>query len=122
LLAPAVAPQLQPVRLGRVDAELGPAAGADAPGPGVAEQAVGQQAELVRPGGRQAQPDAPWAQAGAGQPHDVVARRQVGVDGAAGPRAGLEGFLSARKFQQDFSQGLKTLVTDVTEEHGNSYF
>ena len=48
LRRPPVAPQLQLVRLDRVDAELAGLAAADPLGPGVAEQAVGKEPELVR--------------------------------------------------------------------------
>ncbi len=49
---PAVAPQVELVRLDRMDAELGLSHRPHPLGPGVAEQAVGQQAELERrPGG-----------------------------------------------------------------------
>src|SRR5262249_3312918 len=70
-LAPAVTPQRQLVLLDGVDAELALLAGADALRPGVAEQAVGQQTEMVRSRQGQRQADALGAEAGPVQ-HDAV--------------------------------------------------
>ena len=49
LLLPPVAEQLELVRLAGVDAEFRLLPGADAPGPGVSQQAVGEQPELEGP-------------------------------------------------------------------------
>ncbi len=117
LLAPAVAPQLQPIRFDRVDAELGPFAGADALGPGVAEQAVGEQAEVIRLSRPRRQTQALAAEAGLGERHLVLAGRQLGVHGPAGARARLPRLAVAGKFQQHVGQGRITLVADVADQH-----
>ena len=90
-----VSPELKLVRLDGMDAELGLLAGLDPLGPGVAEQAVGQQAELIgRLSRRDLHAHALGPEAGLLERDLVSARRQVDVDRARRPRAGLhrEGF------------------------------
>src|SRR5262249_2904433 len=83
-LPAALAPPLRPVAPARADADRGLLAGARALGPGVAGQAVGEQAERVRQAGPRRHAHALGAVARLVQRHDVLARRQLGVDGPAG--------------------------------------
>src|SRR5262249_194821 len=60
--------------------------------PGVAEQPVGQQAEVIRLRDGEREADAPGAEAGLVEDDAVVAGRGVGVGGGGGAGAGREGW------------------------------
>ena len=90
-------------------------------GPAVAEQAVGQQAEVYRPAGGHVGVDALGAKPGPGEADLVAAGGQVGIDGAG--RGGADdgaGAAGALELQGDVGQGGVVFVADVSNQHGEA--
>ena len=115
LFLPAVAPQIEAVGFERVDAELGLLARLDPLGPGVAEQLMREQAEVVRPVGVDVDLPALGAEAVFLQGHGVGAGGNVGEDLAGGPRAGFEVQVFVGEFELHVVQGDVAFVADVAD-------
>ena len=100
-LVGAVAPQLEAVFDHGVNAELGALAAFDASGPHIAEQAVGEQAEVIGLVGVGLHLDDLGAVAGAAEDDFVGAGLDIGVDRAGDGRAGRGDAAGAAEFEED---------------------
>src|SRR5262249_54091456 len=118
LLAQAIAPQLELVGHDGMDAELTGLAALHPLGPGVAEQAVAEEAKVMRQPDAWRHADAFAAEARLLQGDLVFGVGQIGVHGAAGAGAGLEGIAAlVGELERDVGEGDVVFIADVTDEH-----
>lgn len=102
-------------------AEFGFFTAADPLRPGIAEQAVGEQSELMRLSAGGADVGDFCAEAILSQDDFPVAWWQVAVHAATGPRSGSKGFAGgSKKLQLHISQSRKTLVTHIANQSHHS--
>jgi hypothetical protein len=118
LLLPAVPPELQLVSGVAMHAELRRLAALYPLRPGITEQAVHQQAELVRLWRRQGEFD-PLASIAVLREHDFIfSRRHIRMDSSAGSRASGDGDkVLVQDFDLDAGKCDIAMVADVANEH-----
>ena len=101
-----------------MDPELGLFSGSHPLGPGIAQQAVCEQPEVVGLRvGSDVDRHALCAETGFLKRHPVRPGRDLDVDRTRRPRAGLERAASRFELQEDVGQGDVTLIADVGYQH-----
>ena len=113
----AVPIELQLVCRGGMDAELRTFAAAHPLGPGIAQERVGQQAEVIGLARLSRHVNNLGAEAGTIKVDTVGTRSEVGMDGPGGPRPCLDRGRSVLKLQQHVAKCEVTLIADIADQH-----